>query len=57
MKDLSLPVSKGMVSKPKHLSMDDYLRFVMFGLNHTYNKTAARKWKKLAAVNVPFVMK
>ena len=57
MKDLNLPVSKGRVSKPKHLSMDDYLHFVMFGLKYTYNKETARKWKKLAAVNVPFVMK
>jgi hypothetical protein len=57
MRKLNLPVSKGRLSKPKHLSMDDYLRFVLFGLKHTYNKAAARKLKKLSAVNVPFVMK
>ena len=56
MKELNLPIIK--VGAPKHkvLSMDDYLKFVEFNLKNTFDEKASAKWKRLSAVNVPFVM-
>jgi len=57
MKELNLPIIK--VGAPKHkvLSMDDYLKFVEFNLKNTFDEKASAKWKRLSAVNVPFVMR
>ena len=57
MKKLKLPVIKKSDSKPKILSMDEYLKFVQFHLTHTFDKKAYAKWKKLLVVNMPFSMK
>ena len=53
-KKLNLPVIKGASPAAKHLSMDDYLRFVALNLKYTVNKKAIRKQKRIAAVNVAF---
>jgi len=54
MKKLNLPIIKGNIPAAKHLSMDDYLKFVSFNLKYTLDKKAIRKQKKLAGVNVAF---
>ena len=53
-KKLNLPIIKGLISKTKVLSMDEYLKFVQFNLKHSFDKKSYRKWKKLLTVNVPF---
>ena len=57
MDELNLPVIKNDISLPKSLSMDDYLKFVIFNLRHTVDRKAVREQKKLAAVNVRFSLK
>lgn len=57
MKGLKLPGIKKFDSLSKILSMDEYLKFVQFHLQHTFDKGAYAKRKKLLAVNVPFRMK
>jgi hypothetical protein len=59
MSDLSLkfPIIRGPLPKKRVLSMDEYLEFVQFNLKYTVDKKAAREWKKLLAVDVPFVIK
>jgi len=57
MKRLRFPVIKGPMPEPRTLSMDDYLKFVLFNLRHTVDKEAVDKWKKTLAVDVPFSMK
>jgi len=57
MKDLKLPIIKGIMSKAKVLSMDEYFKFVQFNLKHAFNKKAYTKWKKMSVVNVPFSLK
>ena len=57
MKKLKLPVIQGAPSKPRVLSMDDYLKFVQFNLKHTFDKKAYTQWKRMLIVNVPFVIK
>jgi len=54
MEDLNLPIFKKPLPEPKHLSMDDYLRFVLLNLECTVDLEALRKLKKLSAVNAPF---
>ncbi|MDP2911436.1 MAG: hypothetical protein Q8N76_03785 [Candidatus Omnitrophota bacterium] len=54
MDKLNLPVIKGDVPLPKSLSMDDYLKFVIFNLRYTVDRKAVREQKKLAMVNVRF---
>lgn len=54
MKKLSFPIIDTSSFNDKCLSMDEYLHFVSFHLQHTFNKRAYRYWKKLTAVNVPF---
>jgi hypothetical protein len=53
---LNLPVIKGRPPATRCLSMDDYLNFVFLNLKYIIDKRAVRKEKKLAAVNVPFVL-
>ena len=57
MKKLNLPIIKIPETKPKVLSMDDYLKFVQFNLKHAFNKKAYAKWKKMSAVDAPFSLK
>lgn len=55
MKDLNLPIIRGEeVFNKKSLSMDDYLKFVLFNLKYTVDIEAVREWKKDLAVNVSF---
>lgn len=57
MEDLKLPIIKNMPAENKWLSMDDYLEFVLFNLENSDLKETGRKWKRLLAVNVPFLLK
>ncbi len=51
MKKLKLPIIKAPMQKSKILSMDDYLKFVQFNLEHTFDKKAYAKWKKMLIVD------
>ena len=57
MKKLKLPVIKEPMSAPRTLSMDEYWEFVQFNLKYAFNRKAYAKWKKMLAVDVPFVIK
>jgi len=57
MKELNLPVIKGVLPASKCLSMEDYIEFINLHLKYTFNKKAVRRQKKLAAVNIPFSLK
>ena len=57
MKKLKLPIIKGSVGESKSLSMDEYFKFVQFNLKNAFDRRAYAKWKKMLAVNVPFVIK
>lgn len=57
MKKLKLPVIKASQSRPKVLSMDDYLKFVQFNLKHTFDRKAYARWKKMLVVDAPFSLK
>jgi hypothetical protein len=57
MKELKLPVIKDAISKPKTLSMNEYLKFVQFNLKEAFDKKAYTKWKKMLVVNVSFSLK
>lgn len=54
MMKLKLPMIRAELSRPKILSMDEYLGFVKFHLKETFNKAAYLKWKKMLSVNVRF---
>ncbi len=54
MRELNLPIVKELTPNKKILSMDEYLQFVQFNLQHTFDRKSYEKWKKLLAVNVPF---
>jgi len=56
-KKLKFPVIKGRVPVPRVLSMNDYLRFVLFNIKYTLDKEVYRNQKKVSGVNVPFVFK
>ena len=56
MKKLNLPIIKGQLPASKWLSMDDYVRFVNLHLKYTLDRKTTRKWKRLSAVNVPFLL-
>ena len=57
MKKLNLPFIKNMRREKRVLSMDEYLEFVLFNLEHTTDIEAVREQKKKAAVNVPFKLR
>ncbi len=42
---LNLPVTKSEAFLPKPLSMDDYLKFVIFNLKYTIDRKAVREQK------------
>lgn len=54
MENLNLPIIKGELPTGKHLSMDDYLKFVTLNLKYTVDIKNIRKQKRLSAVNEPF---
>ena len=55
MKDLKLPIIKVPMKEPEPLSMDDYLKFVEFNLEHVpFDRKFYAKQKKLLTVDVPF---
>lgn len=55
MKDLNLPIIKGEdIFNKKFLSMDDYLKFVLFNLEYTVDIKAVKEWKKKLAVSASF---
>jgi hypothetical protein len=56
--DLNLPVIKDYVPPPDRiLSMDEYVEFVQFNLENTFDKESYWEWKKIMAVDVPFHIK
>jgi len=54
MNDFQLPIIKAMKTEKRVLSMDEYLQFILFNIEHTLDKNTYDKWKKLLAVNAPF---
>ena len=57
MNDFELPIIKKPLIQKRILSMDEYLQFVQFNLQYTFNKEGYEKWKKMTAVNFPFFIK
>ena len=57
MKDINLPIIKKQLPEKRHLSMDDYLRFIYLNLKYTVDIKANRKLKKLSSVNTLFSLK
>ena len=55
--NLKLPIIHKKMSVPRALSMDEYYEFVQFNLKHAFNKKTYAKWKKMLAVDVPFLIK
>jgi hypothetical protein len=56
MKELKLPIIRT-ASKPKILSMNEYLKFVQFNLEESFDKKAYSKWKKMLVVKAAFRLK
>ena len=54
MNDFKLPIIKETRGQKRILSMDEYLKFIQFNLQNTFDKKGYEKWKKMLAVNVPF---
>jgi len=54
MNDFKLPIIKETKTQKRILSMDEYLKFIQFNLQHAFDKKAYEKWKKMLSVNVPF---
>ena len=57
MEKLNLPIIKGPLPPPRSLSMHDYLKFVLWGHKHTFNREAYEYWKEKRVVNVRFSLK
>ena len=57
MEKLNLPVFKGDFPARKPLSMDDYLKFVIFNLRHTFKNKLSKKKRKAHMANVPFAIR
>jgi hypothetical protein len=53
---LKFPIIRGKLPVGRHLSMDDYLKFITFNLRYTIDRKVVRKQKQLAAVSVPFFL-
>ena len=56
MEELNFPIIDGHLPVPKSLSMDDYLKFVMFNWKYTIDIEACRK-KKEEKITTPFLLK
>jgi len=57
MEHFNLPIIKGKAHKEKHLTMDEYLRFVIDNLKYTVNIAAARELKKNLFVGRQFILR
>ena len=57
MEKMKLPVVRNIPTRDKRLSMDDYLKFVIFNLRYTSDGKTGRKWKRLLGINAPVVLK
>lgn len=57
MKELKLPDFKGSLPAKKPLSMDEYLKFVIFNLRHTFKNKLSKKMRKALIVRAPFAIK
>jgi hypothetical protein len=53
-RDLKLPIMKGRGPKDRHLSMDNYLKFVIFNLRHIVDMKAGRRLKREMLAGKPF---
>ena len=56
MDDLKFPILKGKQVEPRNLSMDEYDQFVQFNLEISFDREVYEVWKRISAVNVPFVL-
>ena len=54
MDDLKLPAAKAKRVKDRHLSMDDYFKFVLYNLKHTVDIDFARKLRKMNRIKAQF---
>lgn len=57
---LDFPVPSPVEPQEKYLSMDEYLEFVCFNLEHTFTEShreKARQLREQSRVNTPFVLK
>ena len=54
MENLNLPIIKGPTGEPPILSMDQYVEFIRFNLENTFDRESYWEWKKTMAVDVPF---
>jgi len=54
MKALNFPVIRDKSVSNRHLSMDDYVKFVNLNLKYTVDREANKKQKKLSACDKPF---
>ena len=57
MEHFNLPIIKGKTHMEKHLTMDEYLRFVIDNLKYAVDITTARKLKKNLFVGRQFILK
>ena len=58
MKKLQFPIiNTSNDKKVKWLSMDEYVRFVEFHLQNTFDEESYKKWKMMLTVDVPFTLK
>jgi len=57
MKKLKLPIIKESHPAARCLSMDDYVKFVTLNLKYIIDKKTIREQKRLAAVNVQFLLR
>lgn len=56
MEKLKLPVFKGKMPEKRVLSMDDYLKFVIYNLRHTVKNRLKKKMRRESMVNVKFAL-
>ncbi len=57
MENLKLPIIREKFHKGKWLSMDGYLKFIVYNLKYTVNMNSARESKKNLFVGMRFVLK
>ncbi len=51
---LNLPIIADKLPDPKHLSMDEYIKFVELHLKYMFDRKSYKKQKKKQFVTVPF---
>lgn len=57
MEDLRLPIIRQEdMPKDRYLSMEEYLKFVMFNLKYTVDMKAVRKIKRKMLIGKPFAL-